>query len=243
MTTRPVASNSSAERDAARFSTRRVGPTWSMIPSRISTAPSAMIPNSWSASPRRTPFAPRKVSSCLAPRIRIGRDTVSRRSPALLVNAIDRETGKQLRVEIRGFLGHHAAAEGDVGYLLDRGRLQKKCDLSRSLARSVARRFNPTDVMKIALLPDCLFADAQDASEESLMQHPHVELPRSTLKFERKETIAHRRADYRRTRALPPDGVQLGNTRDRTDAELGSRTFQKSIKRKPREAAHQAVGG
>jgi hypothetical protein len=44
-----------------------------MRPSRISTAPSSMMPRSFKAGPRRGPGGPRNVSSCRAPRTSVAR--------------------------------------------------------------------------------------------------------------------------------------------------------------------------
>ena len=66
-----------APRDAARFSSRRVGPTSWIKPSRSNRAPSGMMASSRMARPRRGPCGPRRVSNCRAERIRIAGTMVS----------------------------------------------------------------------------------------------------------------------------------------------------------------------
>jgi len=79
----------------------------------------------------------------------------------LAIDFVNRQTAKQLRVEVRGFLGHHTARKGHFSHLFHRCRLEEKRDLSLLFLNLGAGGVQTSNVFQMFLLANRFFADTQ----------------------------------------------------------------------------------
>ena len=78
----------------------------------------------------------------------------------------NRDSAQQLWVEVRGFLGHHIAAERDLRYLVDANRIQQKRELRFAAVYRRERRIH------FAFVADIFFArHSLNRNSESLLEN------------------------------------------------------------------------